>query len=69
MKHYKSVSWKYPILSTKDNDALLQLRRQAHLTLSCGIEDLTSPVGWVNDYYGPELSNDEQELLMLMEIK
>jgi hypothetical protein len=69
MKHYKSVIWKYPILSTKDNDALCQLRHESGLRLSCGIEDSNSPLGWVNDYYGPELSKEEQELLMLKKIK
>ena len=68
-KHYKSVIWKYPILSIKDNDALIRLRREAGLSIGCGIEDLTSPCRWVNDYFGPALSKEEQELLMLEEIK
>lgn len=68
-KHYKSVIWKYPILSFADNAVLIQLRREAGLSLSCGKEDPTSPLGWVNDYYGPALTKEEQELLMLEEIK
>lgn len=69
MKHYKSVIWKHPILSANDNDALIQLRREKYLTMSCGVEDSACPLGWVNDYYGPELSKDEMEVLMLEEIK
>ena len=68
-KHYKSVIWKHPILSTKDNDALVQLRYESGLHLGCGIEDSNSPCRWVNDYCGPELSKDEMEVLMLEEIK
>lgn len=68
-KHYKSVTWKHPLLSTADNSALVALRREAGLEQSCGFDDAASPCGWVCDYYGPTLSKDEQELLMLEEIK
>ena len=69
MKHYKSVIWKPPILSVKDNEALIQLRHESGLRLGCGIEDSNSPCRWVNDYFGPALSKEAQELLMLEEIK
>lgn len=69
MKHYKSVVWKHSVLSTKDNEALYRLRREKYLTMGCGVKDSACLLGWVNDYYGPELSKDEMELLMLEEIK
>lgn len=69
MKHYKSVTWKHPILSFQDNAALIQLRREKYLTPGCGVDDYLAPHHFSNDYYGPELSKDEMEVLMLEEIK
>lgn len=57
------------MLSTADNSALVELRHEAGLEVSGGVYDPTSLLGWVNDYVGPSLTKDEQELLMLEEIK
>lgn len=68
MKRYKSIIWKYPDLSFADNKALQQLRRHADLQVGNGVIDPSSPLGWVNDYFGPALTKDEQDLLMVKEI-
>lgn len=68
-KHYISNTWRLPLLSTRERNALIALREEAGLMLRSGWDVPECPCGWAQDYSGPELTSDEMEVLMLEEIK
>lgn len=70
MKHYISNTWRLPtLLPTEERNALIELREVRGLKLCSGWDVPECPCGWAQDFIGPELTQDEQELLMLEEIK
>ena len=69
MKHYKSVVWKHPLMTTEDTAALVCLRAEAGLRENGELFEPEYECMYVNSYVGPELSKNEQEVLLVEEYK